>query len=282
MSLSSLGLDAFFEVARTGNFSVAAKALSVTQSALSQRIKNLETDLRTALFIRDKTGARLTESGEKLLRYCRLRESMEAQVLHDVAQAKPGDSLVGSLRVAGFSTVLRSLVLPSLSPLVQANPGVSVELMSRELRDIPGLLRTGACDLALTDDELSLTGVKSVRVGFEENVLIEPATGGGDGYLDHDSHDRTTMKYLRSQGQEISGRRLYLDEIYGILDGVALGWGRAVVPKHLLEGRPGIRQVAGMKPLRTPVYLSHYDSPLTPSLIKLAVEALRTGLSERL
>ncbi len=275
MSLSSLGLDAFFEVARCGHFSQAAKALNVTQSALSQRIKNLETDLGTALFIRDKAGARLTESGEKLLRYCRLRESMEAQVLHDVAQAKPGDSLVGSLRIAGFSTILRSVVMPSLTELVEENPGVSLELLSRELRDIPALLRTGACDLAFTDDEVSIPGVKSVRVGYEENVLIEPINGRSEGYLDHDSLDRTTMKFLKSQGQEISGRRLYLDEIYGILDGVELGWGRAVVPKHLLDGRTGIRMVAGMKPLRTPVYLSYFDSPLMPQLLKLAVDVLK-------
>jgi len=284
MSLSSLGLDAFFEVAKTGNFSLAAKSLHVTQSALSQRIKNLEGEVGTPLFIREKQGARLTESGERLLQYCRTRDLMEAGVLHEITSPKKGGALAGSIRVAGFSTVMRSVVVPSLTGLLNEHPAVTVELMSRELRDIPGLLRSGACDIALSDDEISLPGVKSYRVGVEKNCLVEATAKESpkNVFLDHDGQDRTTVRFLSSLGKEITSRRLYLDEIYAILDGVALGWGRAVVPQHLLNGRSDIRPVAGYKLVSSPVYLSYCDSTPLPRLIKSAVETLNQGFSKYL
>ena len=63
MSLSSLYLDAFVGVAKAESFSGAAKGLHITQSALSQRIKNLEDELGLTLFLRMTSGVRLTEQG---------------------------------------------------------------------------------------------------------------------------------------------------------------------------------------------------------------------------
>ncbi|MCO4756243.1 MAG: LysR family transcriptional regulator, partial [Bacteriovoracaceae bacterium] len=45
MSLSSLYLDAFYAVVQNGSFTNASKALAITQSALSQRVLNLENEL---------------------------------------------------------------------------------------------------------------------------------------------------------------------------------------------------------------------------------------------
>jgi DNA-binding transcriptional LysR family regulator len=61
MGLQTAQLEAFEEVAKLRNFSKAAKALHITQSALSQRIINLESELEVALFIRDPSGLRLTD-----------------------------------------------------------------------------------------------------------------------------------------------------------------------------------------------------------------------------
>ncbi|MFM8314231.1 MAG: LysR family transcriptional regulator, partial [Deltaproteobacteria bacterium] len=71
MSISSSQLDAFFACSQTGNFTKAAKLLHLTQSALSQRILNLEGELQTTLFIRERNGIRLTSAGRELVQYCR-------------------------------------------------------------------------------------------------------------------------------------------------------------------------------------------------------------------
>ena len=61
MALQSHHLEAFLMIARLKNFSKAAESLHVTQSALSHRIAALEDEIAAPLFIREKTGVRLTE-----------------------------------------------------------------------------------------------------------------------------------------------------------------------------------------------------------------------------
>ena len=60
-------LKYFVKTAETLNFSEAAKALFVTQSTLSQQIRQLEQEIDTVLFVRDSHSVQITESGERLL-----------------------------------------------------------------------------------------------------------------------------------------------------------------------------------------------------------------------
>ena len=60
-------LKYFVKTAETLNFSEAAKTLFVTQSTLSQQIRQLEQEIDTVLFVRDSHSVQLTESGERLL-----------------------------------------------------------------------------------------------------------------------------------------------------------------------------------------------------------------------
>lgn len=59
----------FLAVAESGSFIAAAERLHLTQTAVSARIRTLETELGRALFIRNKAGARLTPAGERFERY---------------------------------------------------------------------------------------------------------------------------------------------------------------------------------------------------------------------
>ena len=56
----------FYEVAKAGNISKAARELYISQPAISQSIKKLEQSLDTALFVRSSRGVQLTEEGELL------------------------------------------------------------------------------------------------------------------------------------------------------------------------------------------------------------------------
>lgn len=103
-SLSSLQLDAFTEVARVGSFSAAADRLGLTQSALSQRVLNLEGELGTPVFNRLPGRLELTETGRRLLQYGHAKEGLEREFLNDLKSESQGQ-LAGSLRIAGFSAV---------------------------------------------------------------------------------------------------------------------------------------------------------------------------------
>ena len=284
MSLSSHQLDAFLEVARLGNFSKAAKSLHVTQSALSQRVLNLENDLGTTLVIREPKGLRLSEVGETLLRYCLSREKLEGEVL-DRLKAKDRSKLGGMIRIAGFSSVMRSVILPCLSPLIRNNPEVQIGVVVREMKELPGLLRSGEVDLVVLDSELKQAGIKSIEIGFEENVLVESKQKSErvTTILDHDSEDPTSAQFFKLQRASMKDlRRSFLDEIYGLVDGVILGWGRAVVPRHLVRGVEGVRIMASQKSLNVPVVLNYYEQAYYPQLFLEAVALIEKNARKML
>jgi DNA-binding transcriptional LysR family regulator len=275
--LASDRLEAFAAVATEGSFTRGAKRVGVTQSAISQRVRKLEEDLSVTLFVRRRDNACLTSEGEALLRYVRAREGLEAEMLAGLHPAHSGQAgqHVGVLRVAGFSSITRSIVMPALSALVHENEGVVVHVFARELRELPGVLRSGESDLILTDRRIDEAGVESLHVGDEANVLVEPRKGRTDRFLDHDPDDTITDRFARLNGLELgASRRVYLDDIYGILEGVSSGWGRAVVSLHLVSEFPKLRVIPGHEPLLTPVYLHGRASRHRTSLERAAIAAI--------
>ncbi|MGE3260616.1 MAG: LysR family transcriptional regulator [Bacteriovoracia bacterium] len=274
MSLSSLQLDAFQAVAAAKTFSAAAKALHLTQSALSQRVMNLEEELGSTLFIRESSGLRLTDLGEKLLRYCRSRSLLEEEFLG----ATKSKGLSGAVRIAGFSTVVRSLLVPITASLVKDHPDLQISLQSAELRELPGLLASGAADYVLLTRVPEKSGIESQLLGHEENVWV---TGKGKHartgvFLDHDAEDATTEEFFRLQGKKSPKyKRSYLGDMYTILEGVRAGLGSAIAPLHIAKEIPGLEIEKGYKNLRVPVYLAYHASGFPTKLQKEVVTRLQ-------
>ena len=274
--LASDRLEAFAAVAAEASFTRGGKRIGITQSAVSQRIAKLEEDLGTTLFIRARDSARLTAEGEALLRYTRAREGLEAEMLAGFAPNRGGG---GVLRIGGFSSVTRSVLMPALDGLVHDGGALVLHVFSRELRELPALLRSGEADLVVIDHELNEGGFESTPLGVERNVLIESAAHPiRDGFLDHDPDDMTTERFFRLNERlhEFVGRpRSFLDDNYGILDGVARGWGRAVVSQQLVANVPGVRRVEGYAPLVTPVVLVVRQSAFRSQIEARAIDAIR-------
>ncbi|GKN90716.1 hypothetical protein NUKP88_41130 [Klebsiella variicola] len=61
------GMKAFVTVAELGSFSKAAEVLNLTQPALTRKIKKIESNLNTALFVRTTRKIQLTQAGAMLL-----------------------------------------------------------------------------------------------------------------------------------------------------------------------------------------------------------------------
>lgn len=282
MKIAANSLEAFLAVARTANFSRAAALLAISQSALSQRILNLESQLETTLFVRDRAGSRLTAEGEELLRYAQAQESLEEEFL---ASRAPGGALAGSLRVGGFSSLTRSVLLPALAPLCREH-AVRLSLFSRELIELPDLLRQGEADLVVVDSELGREGLRAELLGYEENVLVRSKRWKKtDFFLDHDVNDLTTQRYFQKFGGGQKGRRLerrYLDEVYNLIEGVRLGLGQAVVSRHLVEGDRDIELVEPEKVLKTPVWLHYPGQAYYPKVQLAAREAILAYAKEKL
>jgi len=277
MSLPSNQLDAFVAVAKAQSFSGGAKALSITQSALSQRILNLESELGSTLFIRESSGIRLTELGQRMLRYCQMKDSLENEFLGQMRTQK-SNSLAGLIKIGGFSTVVRSILIPSIAPMLLENPDVQIEFLTKEVRQLPGLLETGQADFILLNKTYDKHGVVNIEIGFEENVLVEPKNGifRDNVFLDHDSEDSTTTDFFNLQDRPPkSWKRSYFDEIYSIIDGVLNGAGRAVIPLHLAKQIEGLKVSKGFQTMKTPVFFCYYQQAFYTSLQKKVIQEIK-------
>ena len=276
MFISSSQLDAFFAVAQALHFSKAAEKLHITQSALSQRILALEKELGLTLFIRERSGVQLTEGAYRLLQYCQSRNALEEELLSEF-ETSAGSSFAGTIRLAGFSSVTRSVILPSLAVFMRENPRLRLEILTRETSELPGLLRRGEVDYIIVDQDLKRDGFDGFLLGHEENVLVRSKSfSNNEVFLDHDANDETTKNYLRLSDKDFSKvKRRYLDDVYGLVDGVRLGWGQAVLALHILRDFPDVEIVNPRTVLKTPVYLHFHSQPYFTKLHMAVVSELK-------
>ncbi|MBC7396988.1 MAG: LysR family transcriptional regulator [Bdellovibrionales bacterium] len=282
MALQSHHLEAFLMIARLKNFSKAAVSLHVTQSALSHRIAALEEEIAAPLFIREKTGVRLTELGEEFLRYVQLKNSLEEEFLSRLSDKK-STTLKGVLRVGTYASIGRSIVLKALTPFLAENPGIQLFFMMREMRALPDLLKSGEADFIFLDYDMGRGKIESKLLGEEEYALVEAKKGcvSQDVYLNHDEEDLITFKFYEKQGiKNKIFRRSYLDEIYSCIDGVGNGMGMSVLPIHLVKDDPRIKIHAGFKNLKMPVYLHYFDQPVRTEMEKRVTQLFEKEISQ--
>jgi DNA-binding transcriptional LysR family regulator len=283
MSISSIQLDAFIAFAKILNFSKAAKNLHITQSALSQRIKNLEDNLGVTLIIRDPSATRITEVGEKLLRYCQTKNALEQDLLSEIKPNKKGE-LGGIIRIAAFSSVLRSVIIPSLSPLLRKNPRIQCDFINKEMTELPNFLQHAEADFIITDYKLDKPNIEEHILGYEEYVVIESKKfeTPNDIFLDNSKEDKATEDFFRHQNiKNIPYKRLFMGETYGILSGVTEGLGRAVMPMHLLKDeKKNIKIVKGYKRYKRPVTLHYHSQSFYPKLYQMIIQTMIDNCSK--
>lgn len=284
MKIPSHQLEAFVMVAQTGHFTNAAKKLNVTQSALSQRILNLEDFLQTSLFIRDRSGLRLTAKGEELLRYCHIQQQLENEFISELNEPT-SELFKPTLRIATFSSIARSLLIPALADLIHENQ-VQFHLFTRELSELQAMLTSAEVDYLITDQKSENQSIESLFLGYEENVMICAAGKKKQAIqwiLDHDELDEVSVKYQRIN--KISSKKLnkrYLDDVYGLIDGVRHGLGVAVVPLHMIEHYKDLEILHSEKILSTEVWLHFYQQPYYTKLHNQVLSAVKSHFSKKL
>src|SRR5215213_10371170 len=107
-------LLAFVTVAREGSFTRAAAVLGVTQSALSQAIRGLETQLAIRLLTRTTRSVSRTPAGERLLQAIGDRLDEIEFALDALTEMR--DKPAGTVRITCGDHVLRTTLLPKLTP----------------------------------------------------------------------------------------------------------------------------------------------------------------------
>ena len=132
------GLDCLAALVDEGSFERAAQRLSITQSAVSQRVRALEAQMGELLVVRSRP-LQLTEAGLVLLRFARQLQALRADVVRELgSRARAAQRLP----IAVNADSLATWVLPALDALVQE--GLSLELIADDQDFTHERLRQGA------------------------------------------------------------------------------------------------------------------------------------------
>ncbi len=147
----------FYETARFESFSKAAKSLYISQSAISQCINQLESDLGVKLFVRSRRGVTLTKEG--LLLFKKVESAMQSIEQGETLLNRLHHLQSGSLVIAAGDTITTHYLLPYLEEFHKAYPNIRIEMANSYSTQLLSFVKEGKAEIAFVnlpveDDEL--------------------------------------------------------------------------------------------------------------------------------
>ena len=136
----------FLAIAAQGSFLEAAVRLHVTQSTVSARIRNLETDLGVRLFVRNRAGASLTPAGQRFLQHAKTLVLTVEQARHDLGLPS---RYRASLRIGARIALWEDLLPRWVGWMRRTAPDVSLRSEIGFEEDLMGRMIEGTLDIAL-------------------------------------------------------------------------------------------------------------------------------------
>lgn len=186
----------FYHAAKSGNFSDAAEKLYITQSAVSQAIKNLEEKTGSRLFYRKSRSVRLTNEGELLFKHIEQAYNFIKSAEYKLFEMQNMDS--GEVRVGVSDTVCKYFLIPYLDRFTKQYPKVKIKVVNRITSQITGLLKNGVVDFGI----ITLPAAdKSIKT--EEFLTVEDIFVASD-------------KYSHLKDKEISLQELFKNPILSL------------------------------------------------------------------
>ena len=136
----------FCEVAEEESISDAAKSLYISQSAVSQSIRQLEEQLQVRLFSRQPRGVTLTAEGRMLFDYVRNAIGLIETGEDKLQQTRK--LMLGDLVIGASDTVTRNLLLYYLQQFHFMYPAIRIKILNGTSYEVLQMLRAGKVDLA--------------------------------------------------------------------------------------------------------------------------------------
>jgi DNA-binding transcriptional LysR family regulator len=271
-------------VARHGSVTAAAKELHYSQPSVTHHLSRLEAETGAQLLQRVGRGIRLTPAGKLLA-------DRAAEIIGRVAAADAELSAhvgltAGRVRLAGFASAIKALVLPAVASLADRHAGLEVELTDTHPPEAIELLRTGEIEVALIfrydDTEPEPPGVRLHHLLDDPLYLL---SNGPDCTLDalHDATwiagcERCRSHLLATCAEAGFEPRIgYSSDDMVLMQAlVAAGLGVTTMPGLALRAHRAEGIVATELPARRHVYAATYGEPPDPP----ATAALLAALAE--
>ncbi|GAA0755855.1 LysR family transcriptional regulator ArgP [Ideonella azotifigens] len=260
--LDPAGLDCLAALAEAGSFEKAAQLLAITQSAVSQRLRSLESHVGHLLVVRARP-LRLTEPGKVLLRYARQMQALRADAARELGATLGREE---RLPIAVNADSLATWVLPALDPLVRAGQrqGYGVELIVDDQDFTHDWLRQGEVLGCVSTVSQALRGCACLPLGrmryvaaaspaFIAKALPGGLHAGNFAHLPFIVFNRKDDMQAQWVSQAFGVREPRLQERYvpsseAGARAAAMGWGIAVLPELLARPMMDDGRLTPLKP----------------------------------
>ena len=293
--LDYAALNALAAVVREGSFERAARALNVTPSAVSQRVKLLEERTGGALLVRGQPCV-ATEAGQQLCRHIERVGMLE----HELRDALPSLGMGGgsegervTVRVAVNADSLASWFMAAAAAFAQQEESALLDLTVDDQDHTAERLRSGAVLAAVTALAQPVAGCNSEALGAMHYVAaaspefvhryfgkgVGARTLGNAPSLVFDRKDRLQARWVRRIcHRSIETPRHWLPSAQGFVDAARAGMGWGMLPASMAADALRTGALVELVPgstLQVPLYWQ--QARAAPQLLERLKAAVRTA-----
>jgi LysR family transcriptional regulator (chromosome initiation inhibitor) len=249
-------LECLAAIVEEGGFERAALRLSITQSAVSQRLRSLEVQVGTVLIVRSRP-LKPTSAGRLLLKHALQMRLLRADLERDLKDLAPGAASTGGdeerISIAVNADSIATWAVPALSRL--ARQGLGLEVITDDQDFTIEWLREGRVLGCVTTVKQALRSCRLVPLGAMRYVAVAQAAFAAEycpqGLSPQNFRALPFVAFNRKDDlqcefvgralnlQQVALRQMYVPSSEGQVRAVMDGWGVSVVPellvRHLLQ-----------------------------------------------
>ena len=246
-------LECLAAIVEEDGFERAAVRLSITQSAVSQRLRTLESQVGTVLLVRTRP-LRLTSAGQLLLKHTKMLRLIRADLerdLHELApNASSGTREESRISIAINADSIATWALPALSDL--ARQGLPIEIIADDQDFTHERLREGQVLGCVTTLKAALRGCSVTPLGFMNYVAVATPDIARDKLAGNPlgKHNFRALPFIAfNRKDDMAGefvskafglKSALLDKVYvpsseGQVRALRASWGAAMLPQLLVQ-----------------------------------------------
>jgi DNA-binding transcriptional LysR family regulator len=238
-------LRLFLSVIDSSSITQGASNAHIAAPSASERIRNMEHEIGTALLFREPRGVRATPAGDALARHARIILKQNEVMRGELSEY--ADGLRGRVRLLSNTAGLSEFLPDLLSDYLLAHPNVDLEIEERPSHEIVQAIASDDFDAGIVADIAPLGQLKSFPFFVDQLVLVVPAGHRFSELKEIEFNravtldfvglmkDSALMEHLESQAARLSKSihwRVRLGTFDAVCKLVERGVGVAVIPER--------------------------------------------------
>lgn len=250
--LDPSALECLTAIVEEGGFERAATRLNITQSAVSQRLRVLESQTGTVLVVRSRP-IRPTAAGQLLIKHTKMQRLLRADLDRDLRELAPTNHHHAGqeerISIAINADSIATWALPALSAL--AKDGIPLEIIADDQDFTQDWLREGQVFGCVTSLSMPLRGCRHVALGTMPYVAVASPVFAqqycAKGITPSNFHQLPFIAFNRKDDlqaefvsqalglKQVSLRQHFVPSSQGQVSAALAGWGVTVVPEMLVK-----------------------------------------------